>query len=227
MKIGIIGSGRVGGNAGRHLTRAGHEVLFSFARDAGKLARVAAEAGPAARTGTPREAAAFGEVVLLAVPWPVIDEALAAAGSLAGKIVIDTTNPFGAGEVLTLPDGVTASVANARRLPGARLVKAFNTLTAGFQAAVGDGKVAEPVAMFYAGADAAAKRTAAPLIADCGFEPVDLGGWNEGAILEAPRRPGAVYGEAYTPAAARRIAAAVRDDPAAAARLADTLKLPD
>lgn len=139
--------------------------------------------------------------------------------------MIDTTNPFGLDGVMPLLDDMTAAAFNARRLPGARLVKAFNTLTAGFQAAVGDGSVAEPVAMFYAGEDAEAKQLAAALITDCRFVPVDIGGWQEVAIMEAPRRSGAVYGEAYEPEAARRIATVARKDPAEAARLADSLKL--
>jgi predicted dinucleotide-binding enzyme len=88
VKIGIIGSGHIGGNAGRLFAKAGHEVLFSFARDPQTLAQLAAAVGPNARAGTPREAAMFGEVVMLSVPWSAIDEALAQAGSLDGAIVI-------------------------------------------------------------------------------------------------------------------------------------------
>lgn len=220
MRIGIIGSERIGGNAGRLFAQAGHEVLFSFSRDTAKLERLAAEAGSGARIGTPAEAVAFGDVVMLSVPWAAIDGALAAAGSLAGKPVIDTTNQFGPDGPLTLPDGLTAAAFNARRMPGARPVKAYNTLTAGFQAEAAGRPEAERVALFYAGEDAAAKETVAGLIADSGFVPVDVGGWTEVRIMEAPRRPGSVYGEEYRPTAARAIADAVRRDPAEAARLA-------
>lgn len=224
MRIGIIGSGRIGGNAGRLFAQAGHEVLFSFSRDPAKLEELAANAGPNARSGTPAEAVAFGNVVMLSVPWPAIDEALLAAGSLVGKTVIDTTNQFGPDGPLTLPAGMTAAAFNARRMPGAQLVKAYNTLTAAFQAEAAGRSEAERVALFFAGEDSAAKATAAALIAESGFAPVDIGGWAEVRMMEAPRRPGSVYGEEYRPEAARRIAGAIRRDPDEAARLAIRLK---
>lgn len=226
MRIGIIGSGRIGGNAGTLFTRAGHDVLFSYSRDDAKLDALA-ETSEHARRGTPREAAAFGEVVMLSVPWGLVDDALAAAGPLTGKIVIDTTNQFGPDGPLTLPDGFSAARYNQRRIPGARLVKAFNTLTAGFQATAAGRSGDDRAALFLAGEDEAAKATVATLIEEIGFAPVDLGGWDQVGIMEAPRRPGAVYGEEYRPDAAQRIAAVVRTDPAAAARLADALKLTD
>ena len=220
VRIGIIGAGRIGGNAGRLFARAGHEVLFGFSRDAAKLERLAAEAGAGARVGNPTEAVDFGDVVMLSVPWPAIEAALAVAGPLGGTAVIDTTNRFGPNGPLALPGGLTAAEFNARRMPGARPVKAYNTLTAAFQTEAAGRPEAERVALFYAGEDAAAKATVAGLIADSGFAPVDLGGWADAAIIEAPRRPGSVYGEEYRPEAARAIADAVRWDPAEAARLA-------
>jgi hypothetical protein len=224
MRIGIIGAGRIGGNAGRLLARAGHEVLLSYARDPGTLAARAADIG--AEAGSPAEAAAFGEVVMLSVPWDRIDEVAAEAGSLAGRIVIDTTNQFGARGLVALPAGRAAAEVNAARLPGARLVKAFNTLTSGFQAAAAGRPAEQRVAMFLAGEDEQAKHVVGGLIAEIGFEPVDVGGWSQVSIMEAPRRPGSVYGEEYRPEPAHRIAAAIRTDPAAAAELADRLKEP-
>ena len=223
MRIGIIGAGRIGGNAGRLFSGAGHEVYLSFSRDPAKLAAFAAEAG--AEYGSPADAVAFGEVVMLSVPWQAVDSAIAAAGPLAGQIVIDTTNQFGAGGLARLPAGRTAAEMNAARLPGARLVKAFNTMTAGFQAAAAGRPAASRVAMFLAGEDEKAKQVVSG-IHDVGFVPVDVGGWNQVSIMEAPRRPGSVYGEEYRAEAAQRIAAAVRQDPAAAAELADRLKEP-
>jgi predicted dinucleotide-binding enzyme len=101
-------------------------------------------------------------------------------------------------------------------MPGARLVKAFNTLTAGFQR-MEAGRAGEPVVLFLCGDDPQAKRVAAALIEDAGFFPCDLGGLDEAAPMEAPRRPGAVYGEEYRPAdaeAAREALAAGRPIPA-------------
>ncbi len=93
MKIGIVGSGRIGSNAGRLFAEAGHELMFSGSSDPAKLEAAAAEAGGAA-VGSPREAVEFGEVVMFSVPWRAVDDALGRTGPLEGKIVIDTTNPI-------------------------------------------------------------------------------------------------------------------------------------
>src|SRR5690242_21034067 len=117
--IGVIGAGRIGGNAARLLARAGHDVTVSYSRDADKLQALADDIG--ARAGTPAEAAQ-ADVVILSVPWRLIDDVLAEAGPLDGKIVIDTTNQFGTNGWEELPGGVTAAQFNQRRMPGARLV---------------------------------------------------------------------------------------------------------
>jgi 8-hydroxy-5-deazaflavin:NADPH oxidoreductase len=199
MRIGVIGAGRIGGGAARLLARAGHELLLSYSRDPDKLRAQAEEIG--AQAGTPAEAAAFGDVVILAVPWPAIDDAVAQAGSLDGRIVIDTTNPFGAGG-WQVPEGRTTTQFNQERLAGARVVKSFNTLTAAFQQEAAGRTGEKRVAMFLAGDDADAKRVVAGLIDDAGFDPVDAGTAAQSAILEAPRREGAVYGEEYRKAEA-------------------------
>ena len=96
MRIGIIGAGHIGGNCARRFVLSGkHEVKLSFSRDPENLEALARELGDKASVGTPLEAARFGDVVVLSVPWDTISEALHQAGSLAGKIVIDTTNQFG------------------------------------------------------------------------------------------------------------------------------------
>src|SRR5215471_11833727 len=136
MRIGIIGAGRIGGNCARQAVKAGHSVMLSFTRDPSNLDRLASELGELASTGLAADAVAFGEVVILSVPWSAIPEAIEASGSLEGKVVIDTTNQFGAGP--RPADGQTAAAFNAARMPGARYVKSFNTLTAGFQAQAAD-----------------------------------------------------------------------------------------
>ena len=208
MRIGIIGAGRIGGNAARLFANAGHEIKLSFSRDAAKLETLSREIGARASTGTPAEAAAFGEVVLLSVPWGAIPEALACAGSLDGRIVIDTTHQFGSGEMPA--EGQTAAAFNAARMTGARYTKAFNTLTSGFQAAAAGRTGEGRVVLFLCGDDAEAKDIVARLIEDAGFAAVDLGGTADAAVMEAPRRDGAVYGEAYHQAAAEAVAEAVR-----------------
>lgn len=205
MRIGIIGAGNIGGNIARQLALAGHDVMVSFARNQAKLAALAAETR--ATVGDPSRAAT-AEVVVLSVPWGVIDEALAAAGPLAGKVVVDTTNQFGPGGAIDL--GHTAARHNADRLPGARYTKCFNTLTAGFQAQAasrtGDGRVVQ----WLCGDDDEAKAILGQLVDEAGYVPVDLGGIDQCAVMEAPRRPGAVYGEEYRAADAVAVVAAVR-----------------
>ena len=131
MRIGIVGAGRIGGGIARQLAAAGHEVKLSFSRDAGKLEDLATELNGS--SGAPAEAVQFAEVVVISAPWSELLNALEQAGSLAGKIVIDTTNQFGNPPLP--PAGQTAAHFNATRMPSAAYTKSFNTLTAGFQAA--------------------------------------------------------------------------------------------
>lgn len=210
MRIGVIGAGRIGGNAARLFVAAGHEVLLSFSRDPARLQVQAAALGPRARTGDVREAVEFGEVLLLSVPWGLIGEVLEQAGSLERKVVIDTTNQFGPGGLQTLPTELTAAQVNQRRMSGARLVKAFNTLTAAFQASAAGRAPQDRVVIFLCGDDGQAKTTVAALIVDAGFAPADLGSLADAAPMEAPRRPGALYGEEYRPAQAAEAIEALR-----------------
>ena len=221
MRIGIIGAGRIGGNAGKLFAKAGHQVMFSYSRDPSKLEALARDAGNDSRAGTPREAVEFGEVMMLSVPWAMVEEALEAAGPLDGKVLIDTTNQFTSSGMEDLPDRLSAAEYNERRSGGARLVKSYNTMTAGFQAEAAGRTDEEWAVMFYAGEDEEARHICAEIIRDSGFEPVEVGGWGEVWIMEAPRREGSVYGEEYRPADAREIAEALRsDDYEEASRLA-------
>ncbi len=208
MKIGIIGTGRIGSGLARQLAGAGHELTLSFSRDRGRLEELAQELGPAASVSTPAEAAGFGEVIVISVPWSVLPQALEQAGSLAGKIVIDTTNQFGAPPLP--PEGETAAHFNAVRMPGARYTKSFNTLTSAFQAEAAGREGEDRVVQWLCGDDADAKEIVAGLIEDAGFVPVDLGGTAECSVMEAPRREGAVYGEEYRITDARPVVDAVR-----------------
>lgn len=195
MKVGIIGAGRIGGGIARQLAAAGHEVKLSFSREPGRLQAFAEQLGPGASWGTPSEAASFGEVVVISVPWGELPNALEQAGPLEGKIVIDTTNQFGPPPLPA--DGETAAHFNAARMRGARYTKSFNTLTSGFQAETAGRSGDERVVQWLCGDDGEAKRVVARLIEDAGFAPVDIGGTEGCAVMEAPRRPGAVYGEEY------------------------------
>jgi 8-hydroxy-5-deazaflavin:NADPH oxidoreductase len=210
MRIGVIGVGRIGGNCARQAVKAGHEVKLSFARDPARVEQLASELGGRASAGTVAESVAFGEIVIFAVPWGAIPEALAQAGDLTGKVVIDTTNQFGSG---AKPEpGQTAAAFNAQRMPGARYVKSFNTLTAGFQEHAADRIGPDRVVQWICGEDPAAKELVAGMIADMGYIPVDLGSTQTCEVMEAPRRPGAVYGEEYRAADAQPVVDAVRDN---------------
>jgi predicted dinucleotide-binding enzyme len=156
-----------------------------------------------------QDAVAFGEIVILSVPWGAILEALAQAGDLTGKVVIDTTNQFGPG---SKPEpGQTAAAFNAQRVAGARYVKSFNTLTAGFQEGAADRDGSDRVVQWVCGDDPEAKELVVGLIEDMGYVPVDLGSTQTCEVMEAPRRPGAVYGEEYRAADAQAVVDAVRD----------------
>jgi 8-hydroxy-5-deazaflavin:NADPH oxidoreductase len=206
MHIGIIGAGNIGGNIARQLAHAGHQVTVSFARNQTRLKALADQLG--ATAAQPADAAQ-ADVVVLSVPWGVIDQALAQAGPLSGRIVVDTTNQFAGGRMADL-GGHTAARHNANRMPGARYTKCFNTLTAAFQAATATRSGEERVVQWLAGDEAEAKQVVGRLVADAGYVPVDLGGIDDCQAMEAPRRPGAVYGEEYRAVDAAAVVAAVR-----------------
>jgi predicted dinucleotide-binding enzyme len=208
MRVGIVGAGRIGGNCARQLAKGGHEVKLSFSRDPSRLEALAAEIGDRASVGTPAEATEFGEVVVFSVLWDSIDAAVAEMVPLDGKIVIDTSNQFGSD---SLPaEGQTAAQHNAARMPGARYTKSFNTLTSGFQAEIADRTGDDRVVQWICGDDPEAKRVVAGLITDAGYVPVDLGGTADAALMEGPRRPGAVFGEEYRLADAEQVIAAIQ-----------------
>ncbi len=204
MKVTVIGAGRIGGNVAAQLARAGHEVTVTFSRDAAALGQRAAELGAAAISDV-AAAVAASEVVVVSIPWGALPDALALMGSLDGRIVVDTTNQFGPGPKPA--DGQTAAAFNAKRM-GGRYTKSFNTLTAAFQAEMA--RRDPRVVQWLCGDDKDAKAVVAGLVADAGYVAVDVGGTAECAVMEAPRRDGAVYGEEYREPEARAVVAAIR-----------------
>jgi 8-hydroxy-5-deazaflavin:NADPH oxidoreductase len=207
MRIGIVGSGRIGGNCARQFAKGGHEVKLS-SRDPSKLESLAEEIGAAASVGTPAEAADFGQVLVFAVPWAGFDDAVAAAGDLDGKILIDTTNQYGSSEMPA--EGETAASFHAGRVDGARYTKSFNTLTSEFQAETAFRPEAERIVQWVCGDDEEAKSVVIGLISDAGYVPMDVGSNADAAVMEMPRRPGAVYGEEYRLSDAEKVVEAVR-----------------
>jgi predicted dinucleotide-binding enzyme len=206
MKIGIVGSGRVGSALGGVWVKKGHEVMFS-SRTIEHDKALAAKLGPNARAGTPREAAAFGEVLLVSVPYGALpDVGKDLGGLLKGKVVIDTCNPFPGrdGEIAEWARKKGAGIASAELLPGARLVRAFNAVGAGRMGSVHEepGRVGMPIA----GDDAKAIEVASRLIRDIGFEPVLVGGLAMGKHL----MPGTSLAGEHSPAELRKIAATLK-----------------
>jgi hypothetical protein len=176
LKIGIIGTGEIGGTLARLWVKAGHEVLVS-SRHPDQLRGLAASLGPKAHVGTPREAAVFGTVVLVSVPYgalPQVGRDLKA--ELAGKIVLDTCNPYPSrdGEMAVEARKVSTGVADPKFLPGVRLVRAFNAINSGDLASEAH-RAGEPVAIPLAGDDREALEVAERLVRDAGFEPVVVG----------------------------------------------------
>jgi predicted dinucleotide-binding enzyme len=175
MNIGIIGSGNMGSSMGKAWSAKGHKVLFSCSKDEAKLREVAAAAGRNARTGTPAEAVAFGELILFSVPWAAVSEALKAAGSFKGKALLSCVNcvkPDFSG----LAVGTTTSAAEeiARQVLEAKVVEAIPPM-AGILAAASHRLAGQQISTFYCGDDAPAKASVAALLRDLDLEPVDAG----------------------------------------------------
>lgn len=177
MKIGIIGTGHIGGTLARLWVAAGHEVLLS-SRHPDELKPLAQQLGPRAHVGTPREAASFGDVVLISVPYKALPElGRDLKAELAGKIVLDTCNPYPGrdGDMASDARKKGTGVADPEFLPGARLIRAFNAIAAGSLA--GEAHRKPPlIGIPLAGDDAEALRVAQRLVTDAGFDPVVVGG---------------------------------------------------
>jgi predicted dinucleotide-binding enzyme len=177
MRIGILGSGLMGAKLGTILARAGHEVVFSYARSEQKLKKLARDAGENARAGTPREAAQNADSVLMAVHWSRVGDVLKQAGDLSGKVIVTCSLPMDDGNTKLIV-GNTSSGAEelAKKVAKARVVCAFNTVPSEVLFGVYEAKRKKThPSLVYCGDDAGAKETAAELIRDVGFDPVDVG----------------------------------------------------
>lgn len=177
MRVGILGSGLMGGKLGTLFARAGHEVVFSYARHSEKLEKLARDAGGNARAGTPREAAQDADALLLAVHWSRMDDVLNQAGDLAGKVILSCSLPMNADDTaLVVAHTSSGAEELAKKIPKARFVSAFNTVPSEVLFGVFDARHgATKPSLVYCGDDASGKETAAGLIRDVGFDPVDAG----------------------------------------------------
>jgi len=189
MKIGIIGAGNIGATAAKLFTKAGHEVAISNSRGPESLRDVVAELGDRAQASTVEDAAKFGDVVLLSIPLGKYKSLPPAP--FYGKVVIDSNNyyPDRDGHFAALDSGeTTSSELLAEHLPGARIVKGFNTIWSEHLKAQGDTSLPleDRRAIFIAGDDSEAKEIVAKLIEDIGFAAVDMGFLHEGGVRQQP-----------------------------------------
>lgn len=177
MRVGILGSGLMGGKLGTLFARAGHQVVFSYARSGKKLEGLAQEAGENARAGSPGEAAREADALLLAVHWSRVDDVLHQAGSLAGKVILTCSLPMNDDDS-GLIVGLTSSGAEelATKARRAQVVSAFGTVPSEVLFDVFEARrMPDRPSLLYCGDHDGAKEVAATLIRDVGFDPVDAG----------------------------------------------------
>lgn len=177
MRVGILGSGLMGSKLGTIFARAGHDVVFSYSRDRKKLEKLAKAAGVSSRAGTPADAVREADVILLAVHWDQIDDVLAQAGDLSGKLVVTCSLPMN-GDNTALIIGTATSGAEelAEKLSTSLVVSAFGTVPSEVLFGTFETRNRESrPSLVLCGDDAEAKRITETLIRDAGFEPVDAG----------------------------------------------------
>jgi hypothetical protein len=210
LKIGMVGSGREGGALGKQFAKAGHPVMFSSRHPEG-LKDLVAGAGPLAQAGTVEQAIAFGDVVVIAIPYSAMEQLGKDHGAALAKkvLVIDVSNPIarrdGEDLVKRVNDQGGAGLVTAKMLPGAPIVRAFNAIGSGRLADIAH-RQGEPVGVPIAGDDPKAIAAAEKLIREIGFEPVLVGGLAIGKYLV----PGTPLGGEHTPAEIRQIAGGLR-----------------
>jgi 8-hydroxy-5-deazaflavin:NADPH oxidoreductase len=210
LKIGMVGSGREGGALGKLFAKAGHPVMFS-SRNPDNLKDLAAAAGPQAQAGTVEQAIAFGDVIVLAVPYTAVEQIGKDHGpALAKKVlVIDVSNPIprrdGEDFVKSVNAQGGAGLVTAKWLPGSHIVRAFNAIGSGRLGEIAH-RAGNPVGVPIAGDDPKAIAAAEALIREIGFEPVLVGGLAFGRHLV----PGTPLGGEKTPAELRQAAASLR-----------------
>ena len=184
MKIGIIGSGNVGGTLGKRWAKNGHTVTFSSRNpDSDEMRKLIADSGASAKSASVKEAVEQSDIILLATPWPATKDAVANAGSLSGRILIDATNPL-------LPDlsgleiGNTTSGAElvAQWAPGAKVVKAFNTV--GYNIMADPNLNGQAALLYYCGDQTESKEVVNNLAKELGFDPQDAGPLKQARLLE-------------------------------------------
>jgi len=177
MRVGILGSGLMGGKLGTIFARARHDVVFSYARSMEKLKKLARDAKGKARAGTPLEAAHDSDALLLAVHWSRIDDVLKQSGNLSGKVIVTCSLPMNDDNTeLVMAHTSSGAEELAKLVPKARVVSAFNTIPSEVLFGVYEARrKARRPSLVYCGDDKGSKAVAAELIRDVGFDPLDAG----------------------------------------------------
>jgi predicted dinucleotide-binding enzyme len=167
----------MGGKLGTIFARTGHDVVFSYARSEKKLRELARDSGPRARAGIPREAVENADALLLAVHWSRVEDVLREAGDVSGKVLLTCSLPMNATDTgLVVAHTSSGAEMLAKKVPGSDVVAAFQTVPSEVLFDVFDARDREPrPSLVYCGDNDEAKRVAATLIRDAGFEPVDAG----------------------------------------------------
>ena len=177
MRVGVLGSGLIGGKLGTIFARAGHEVVFSYARSKEKLKKLARDAHGNARAGTPSEAAQEADALLLAVHWSRIEHVLNQTGDLSGRVIVSCSLPMNDDNTeLVVAHTSSGAEELGRKLPKARVVSAFNTVPSEVLFGVYEARSkGRRPSLVYCGNDERGKVVAAELIRDVGFDPLDAG----------------------------------------------------
>lgn len=184
MKVTIVGYGHMGSGLAESLSKTEHQIVIT-GRDLDKAQAVAARHGDRVRVLPEAEAASDADLIIATTPYADQVEALRALGDLSGKIVIDISNPINAGmDGLQIGHSTSAAEEIAKALPGAKVIKAFNTIFAAILHEDPDFGHGTKVQVFYAGDDEAAKRKVEDLIETMGFLPVDAGPLRNARNLE-------------------------------------------
>ncbi len=206
MNIGIIGAGNIGANAARLFAGAGHEIAISNSREPESLTALVEEIGTNASAATVEDAASFGDVVLVAIPFWRYGSL--PAGPLSGKTVVDAMNYYEGRDGRIDFGDLTASELLAQRLPDARVVKAFNAMYYETLRTEGNRSGEDRLVLFIAGDDEKAKAVVSRLIEEIGFEPVDTGSLGDGGRKQ--QRDSPIYNNPMTAEQARETLAGLR-----------------
>jgi len=186
MRIGILGSGLMGGKLGTIFARAGHDVVFSYSHSEKKLERLARDAGKNAHAGTPSEAASESDVLFLAVHWSRVNDVLRQAGGVSGKVIITCSLPMNRSDTrLVVAHTSSGAERIAKKRRGAKVVSAFGTVPSEvlFGVFAARRRKTRP-SLLYCGNGDDSKKVASRLIRDVGFDPVDVGPLKTARFLE-------------------------------------------